>query len=268
MGASLLYFVGAWLFIPITAVSGAAVLSFPTESTSGLSVPVCSTTVGPCVNGAFADLNWTRDACSNVDTFTQAFPLTGFSSLREFIDDVCSPSSACDSESSTDIVTVETDSQQIYWDDEAAAEGGFEHGPCELWLDEVVVVKANNCAVAFPTSPATCAVDYSRCSDCCVLRFYALALTGVEWQAFKHVAGIQRVSKTDSMESIETPAPVEHFLSRVTWSWAIADVDELVASLSVRLRGSGHHANTNLELSIDTSVRGATVTPAPSHPSA
>ncbi|KAG1708888.1 hypothetical protein DVH05_022520 [Phytophthora capsici] len=257
MAATRLYFLGAWLFIPITR---AAVLSFPSESTSGLSEPVCSTTVGPCVNEAFTDQNWTRDACSNVDTFTQAFPLTGFASLREFIDDVCSFSTACGSKSSS--VSVEAGSQKIYWDDSAAVDGGFEHGPCELWLDEVVVVKSNNCAVAFPTNPAICAVDYSSCSECCVLRFYALALTGVEWQAFN----IQMISKNDSMESTEPPAPGEHFLSRVTWSWAIADVNELVASLSVHLRGSTHISNANLELSIGTSFRGATVpTPEPTN---
>ncbi|EGZ21314.1 hypothetical protein PHYSODRAFT_489485 [Phytophthora sojae] len=150
-------------------------------------MPVCSTAIKPCVNSAFRGLNWTRDACYNVDTFADAFPLTGFASLRQMID---ATSSSCGVEAPPEIAVMGEGPQKIYWNDDEAAEGGFEHGPCELWLDEVVVFQSNNCAVAFPTSPAVCAVDYSSCSGFCVLRFYALALTGVQWRAFSTLTSV------------------------------------------------------------------------------
>ncbi|KAG7386180.1 hypothetical protein PHYBOEH_008764 [Phytophthora boehmeriae] len=182
-------------------VNGSATFSFPAsvdkEADVGIDLlmGVCSDTTEPAVNAAFADLDWKRDACYNVDTFAGAFSSTGFASLRQLIDE----SVSC-SNSSANSVPIDVGSRppEIYWNDDAAVEGGFEHGPCELWLDEVMVFKANNCAVAFPTIPATCAIDYSSCGGFCVLRFFALALTGVEWRAFKHVVDIQNPRSTTS----------------------------------------------------------------------
>ncbi|ETK95841.1 hypothetical protein L915_01269 [Phytophthora nicotianae] len=243
-------------------------MSFPTGPTSlvhGQSTFVCPATIGPCVNRAFADLNWTRDACNNVDTFTEAFPSTGFASLRQFVENVYqnSRSTGCSSGTgASKVVIVGAEVQKFFWNDDAAAEGGFEHGPCELWIDEGVVFQANNCAVAFPSSPATCPVNYSSCNDKCVLRFYALSLAGTAWQAFKYVTEIQVVQpRSDSSDSSEI-ASTESLTSRVVWSWRIAESNELAASVSVHLRGSAQLSGT-LELSVDTSLRSTAATPAP-----
>lgn len=126
-----MYFIGAWIFMARLQVNSDAVLSFPagpTEQGSGLSIPVCSTTIRPCMNAAFANLNWTRDACNNVDTFAEAFQSTGFASLRQLIDNVYLSSSGCSSGSAaSETAIVGTEPQEIYWNDDAAAEGGFEH---------------------------------------------------------------------------------------------------------------------------------------------
>ncbi|KAG2777258.1 hypothetical protein PC129_g5505 [Phytophthora cactorum] len=228
-------------------------------------MPVCPATIGPCVNQAFADLNWSHDACNNVATFTEAFPSTGFASLRQFVENAYFPSKGCGSARASETVIVGAEVDEIFWDDDAAPEGGFEHGPCELWIDEVVVFQANNCAVAFPTGPATCPVNYSSCIDNCILRFYALALTGVDWQAFKHVVEIQRVSPgSDNSDSMDM-APAESLYSRVVWSLSIANSDELAASVFIHLRGSAPLSGA-LELSVDTRFPGKVPTPAPANP--
>ncbi|KAE8985297.1 hypothetical protein PR002_g22680 [Phytophthora rubi] len=194
-------------------VDCSAIMTFPAESAdqvTGLSMPVCSTSIKPCVNSAFRELTWTRDACYNADIFAEAFPSTGLASLRQLVDETAS---TCGSgSSSSEVIVMGSGPQEVYWNDDKAAEGGFEHGPCELWLDDVIVFQSNNCAVAFPTSPAVCAVDYSSCSGYCVLRFYALALTGVEWQAFKHVVNIELaagsggVAKSGHPPTTQTPS--------------------------------------------------------------
>lgn len=115
-----------WLFT--ARVKGSAIFSFPAESSTAqateLSMPVCSTAIKPCVNSAFRGLNWTRDACYNVDTFADAFPLTGFASLRQMID---ATSSSCGVEAPPEIAVMGEGPQKIYWNDDEAAEGGFEH---------------------------------------------------------------------------------------------------------------------------------------------
>ncbi|RLN48940.1 hypothetical protein BBJ28_00003281 [Nothophytophthora sp. Chile5] len=75
-------------------VEGTATFSFPALLTEqeqdavdpDLSLPVCSGIITPCVSLAFEGLDWDRDACNNVDTFIDAFPSTGFASLRAMID--------------------------------------------------------------------------------------------------------------------------------------------------------------------------------------
>ncbi|KAG6609036.1 Major Facilitator Superfamily (MFS) [Phytophthora cinnamomi] len=105
-------------------------------------MPVCSTTIKPCVNAAFRGLNWTRDACYNADIFAEAFPSTGLGSLRQLIDEAAGTCSS--GNSPVEILVMGAGPQQIYWDDDGAAEGGFEHGPCELWLDEESSGKLSN----------------------------------------------------------------------------------------------------------------------------
>lgn len=272
MASVLLCCVGVWVFIMRFQVDGTATLSFPTgprDLDNGQSIEVCPATIGPCANAAFANLNWTRDACNNVATFTEAFPSTGFASLRQFVENTYPlretlPAGCSSEQGASEVILVGTKVQEIYWNDDTAPEGGFQHGPCELWIDEAVVFQANNCAVAFPTSPATCPVDYLSCYDKCVLRFYAMALTGVYWQAFRQVVKIQRFHSASDRSHSSEMASAESLYSRLIWSWTIAHSNELAASVSIQLRGSAQLSGT-IELSVDTSARNTAVTPAPTN---
>ncbi|KAG7380967.1 hypothetical protein PHYPSEUDO_006564 [Phytophthora pseudosyringae] len=70
------------------------------------------------------------------------------------------------------------------------------HGPCEIWLDDTMVLHDDDCEKAFGTSDyetiksVFTPVDYSSCSTSgCMLRFYWLAFQGVDgkyvWQIYK-----------------------------------------------------------------------------------
>ncbi|KAL4106709.1 hypothetical protein PRIC1_004756 [Phytophthora ramorum] len=71
------------------------------------------------------------------------------------------------------------------------------HGPCEIWLDDTMVLHDDDCAKTFGTADyATMKsvlkpIDYSSCSASgCMLRFYWLAFQGSNdgyvWQIYKH----------------------------------------------------------------------------------
>lgn len=128
-------------------VDCSAIMSFPAESAdqvTGISMPVCSTSIKPCVNSAFRELTWTRDACYNADIFAEAFPSTGLASLRQLVDETAS---TCGSgSSSSEVIVMGPGPQEIYWNDDKAAEGGFEHvRPCGLCHDMVSVADAFVC---------------------------------------------------------------------------------------------------------------------------
>ncbi|KAG7395827.1 hypothetical protein PHYBOEH_003120 [Phytophthora boehmeriae] len=100
------------------------------------------------------------------------------------------------------------------------------HGPCEIWLDDTMVLHDDDCALTYGTSDyATIKsvikpVDYSSCSTSgCMFRFYWLAFQGSEsgkyvWQIYKDCiplsgpAGGQSSSTTQvSNSTASTTAP-------------------------------------------------------------
>ncbi|KAE8971651.1 hypothetical protein PR003_g27757 [Phytophthora rubi] len=68
-------------------------------------------------------------------------------------------------------------------------------GPCEIWLDDTMVLSNDDCLTAYgdgtvDTKSVFTPVDYSSCSTSgCMLRFYWLAFQGVDseivWQVYK-----------------------------------------------------------------------------------
>ncbi|TMW57058.1 hypothetical protein Poli38472_002983 [Pythium oligandrum] len=64
-------------------------------------------------------------------------------------------------------------------------------GPCEVWIDETMVLHEDNCAGKFTGLPASIPVDYSKCSGTCTLRFYWLALHEPNWQVYKNCVKIK-----------------------------------------------------------------------------
>lgn len=53
-------------------------------------------------------------------------------------------------------------------------------GPCEIWLDNVLVYKQTECSKVFP---GAIQVDYSTCQGKCVVTFYWLVASGTKWAA-------------------------------------------------------------------------------------
>ncbi|KAG1705028.1 hypothetical protein DVH05_005053 [Phytophthora capsici] len=65
---------------------------------------------------------------------------------------------------------------------------GYTHdGPCEVWLDDTMVLDGDNCHEKFPGKDYT--VDYSSCKGTCTLRWYWLGIRFLKnqysWQVYK-----------------------------------------------------------------------------------
>ncbi|GMF36016.1 unnamed protein product [Phytophthora lilii] len=64
---------------------------------------------------------------------------------------------------------------------------GYTHdGPCEVWLDDTMVLEGDNCHEKFPGKDYT--VDYSSCKGTCTLRWYWLGVRFLKndysWQVY------------------------------------------------------------------------------------
>jgi hypothetical protein len=65
----------------------------------------------------------------------------------------------------------------------------IEHaGPCEVWFDDVLAFHDDDCEKTFG-SATSFAVDFSKCSGSCLLRFYWLGLQdgGKRWQSYSTI---------------------------------------------------------------------------------
>ncbi|KAK1933578.1 hypothetical protein P3T76_011792 [Phytophthora citrophthora] len=101
------------------------------------------------------------------------------------------------------------------------------HGPCEIWLDDTMVLHDDDCEKTFGTEDylkqksVLKPIDYSSCaSGGCMLRFYWLAFQGVDgkyvWQIYKDCVPLSgpaegqtstaTTSASNSAQSTETPA--------------------------------------------------------------
>ncbi|KAG3152150.1 hypothetical protein PC128_g22842 [Phytophthora cactorum] len=65
---------------------------------------------------------------------------------------------------------------------------GYTHdGPCEVWLNDTMVLDGDNCHEKFPGKDYT--VDYSSCKGTCTLRWYWLGIRFLKnqysWQVYK-----------------------------------------------------------------------------------
>ncbi|KAG3091041.1 hypothetical protein PI124_g1494 [Phytophthora idaei] len=81
-------------------------------------------------------------------------------------------------------------------------------GPCEIWLDDTMVLSNDDCLTAYgdgtvDTKSVFTPVDYSSCStSACMLRFYWLAFQGVDseivWQVYKDCVPLTGPASGDS----------------------------------------------------------------------
>ncbi|KAG7380970.1 hypothetical protein PHYPSEUDO_006567 [Phytophthora pseudosyringae] len=105
--------------------------------------------------------------------------------------------------------------------DATFSRGMVHAGPCEIWLDDTMVLSNDDCQTAYGDGSQDKAsvftpVDYSSCSASgCMLRFYWLAFQGVDsstvWQVYKDCVpltgpaeGTTSTSTTNSTSSTST----------------------------------------------------------------
>ncbi|KAG3095728.1 hypothetical protein PI124_g8254 [Phytophthora idaei] len=109
---------------------------------------------------------------------------------------------------------------------------GYTHnGPCEVYLDDIMVLQGDNCHEEFPGKDYT--IDYSSCKGTCTLRWYWMGIRFLKntysWQVYKEcipLAGsggpsgtMATTSKTGRPESQKTaswsgPQPTQPPFSR------------------------------------------------------
>ncbi|ETN10519.1 hypothetical protein PPTG_10643 [Phytophthora nicotianae INRA-310] len=84
---------------------------------------------------------------------------------------------------------------------------GYTHdGPCEVYLDDTLVLQGDNCHEKFPGKD--CPIDYSSCKGTCTLRWYWLGIrflkNAYSWQVYKEcipLVGSGGVSQTAPVTS-------------------------------------------------------------------
>ncbi|OWZ14824.1 hypothetical protein PHMEG_00011627 [Phytophthora megakarya] len=76
--------------------------------------------------------------------------------------------------------------------------GGFTHtGPCELYLDDKMVLHGDDCEEEYPGGPdgsekmSEMPVDFSACKGKCMLTIYWLAFQNEQWQAYVNCVPVQ-----------------------------------------------------------------------------
>ncbi|KAK1933544.1 hypothetical protein P3T76_011758 [Phytophthora citrophthora] len=87
-------------------------------------------------------------------------------------------------------------------------------GPCEIWLDDTMVLSNDDCLTAYgdgtvDTKSVFTPVDYSSCSTSgCMLRFYWLAFQGVDseivWQVYKDCVPLTGPASGDTSSTSTT----------------------------------------------------------------
>jgi hypothetical protein len=146
-------------------------------------------TITESVNSAFQGKKWDDSPEANTAMFTSSFPSTGYSSLRDMLDDSVSDCGNTRLDVSPIDVTGKT---VLHWQNDQEGVGfvSSHHGPCEVWIDDVMVTHQDDCRAAYTTYPANVDADFSQCAGSCTLRFYWLALHEANWQVYKQCVPI------------------------------------------------------------------------------
>ncbi|KAG3081731.1 hypothetical protein PI124_g8062 [Phytophthora idaei] len=127
------------------------------------------------------------DSCSSSDDdclttlYASLKKSNGYSDIRTLLDSDTDPDAAAKDPPTTGDATF--------------SRGMVHAGPCEIWLDDTMVLSNDDCQTAYGDGTQEKAsvftpVDYSSCSTSgCMLRFYWLAFQGVDsktvWQVYK-----------------------------------------------------------------------------------
>ncbi|CAI5720888.1 unnamed protein product [Peronospora farinosa] len=160
-------------------------------------------TITADVNSAFGGLKWDDSPEANVATFTSAFVNTGYKSLRDMLDQQVSDCA----NTRTDTSPVDVSGLTVMkWQNDEEQKGFIDshHGPCEVWIDDIMVDHQDDCVAAYGSGyPANVKVDFFKCSGNCILRFYWLALHEIKWQVYKQCVPIMNNSGMQTQTEVQ-----------------------------------------------------------------
>ncbi|CAH0473763.1 unnamed protein product [Peronospora belbahrii] len=162
-------------------------------------------TITADVNSAFNGLKWDDSPVANAATFTSSFANAGYASLRDMLDQQVSDCA----NTRTDVSPVDVSGLTVMnWQNDEEHKGFIDshHGPCEVWIDDIMVDHQDDCVATYGTGyPANVKADFSQCSGTCTLRFYWLALHEPKWQVYKQCVPI--VNSKPSVLALGTVVP-------------------------------------------------------------
>lgn len=160
-------------------------------------------TITADVNSAFAGLKWDDSPEANTATFTSSFANAGYSSLRDMLDQQVS---GC-ANTRTDVSPVDVSGlTALNWQNDKEQKGFIDshHGPCEVWIDDTMVERQDDCVAKYGTAfPASVNADFSQCSGDCTLRFYWLALHEPLWQIYKQCVPVVNKSGAQTPKQVQ-----------------------------------------------------------------
>lgn len=139
---------------------------------------------------AFQGLKWDDTPTKNVATFTKAYDVSGFSSIKQMVNGFVP---GCqNTRIDVPAQSVKGNNTMVWRNDNEQA--GFiqtHHGPCEIWVDNTRVFFNTDCAAAYTDYPAILPANYTKCeSTTCTLTFYWLAIHEPLWQIYKQCVPI------------------------------------------------------------------------------
>ncbi|KAF1319572.1 hypothetical protein FI667_g13064, partial [Globisporangium splendens] len=137
---------------------------------------------------------WTGFSSWNnyMNDFARISKQKGYKTLRAFLEN---KGASCGyTESNTTPRAIPRDGKVIF----AHSNVGFVHpGPCELWLDNKMILHKDDCQKASPGVKAVMPVDFSSCKGTCMLRMYWLGFQdqGQRWQTCKYCVPVKKGGK-------------------------------------------------------------------------
>jgi hypothetical protein len=180
------------------------------------------------------DPQWTGDwdSCSSSDSdclttlYTSLKSSNGYSDIRTLLDSDTSLYGADCGYTNPDATAKDPPTTG----DATFSRGMVHVGPCEIWLDDTMVLSNDDCMTAYgdgtqDTASVFTPVDYSSCSTSgCMLRFYWLAFQGVDssmvWQVYKDCVPLTGPASGTSSTSTTTSSTTTDASSTTTSSTA------------------------------------------------
>lgn len=156
----------------------------------------------------FAGKKWNDSPTANSNMWTSSYAESKYATtgIRTFMDEAAPDCGF----TLTDGAAVDVSSMRsVQWANDQERKGFITShtGPCEVWIDDKMVMHEDNCVEKFPDYPANIPVDFSSCTGKCTLRFYWLALHEANWQVYKHCAPIENRSAGGDSNPAPAPTP-------------------------------------------------------------